>query len=375
MNWNQVQQQWGRLTQELALNTEFYGNTLQKWLAALAAAVAAVLLTGIVMSIIRRRAVAIHERTESELAGSAIQLMDATRWWFLLAFAIWLGSQLLVLPVETSSALQTIATILLLLQAAAWGNVVISYLLGRATRRMQEDAAGLTMVATLGFIGRMGLWIVVGLLILENLGVEVSALIAGLGVGGIAVALAAQNILGDLFASLSIVLDKPFVLGDFVVVGDFTGTVEKIGLKTTRLRSISGEQIIVANNDLLQSRVRNYKRMNERRIVFSIGVTYQTPYDKVAAIPGMIQETIEACEQARFDRSHFTSFGDSALLFETVYYVLEPDFALYRDLQQQINLDLYKRFEQAGIEFAYPTQTLFVQTEQGQLTETAPASP
>ncbi|MCA9116129.1 MAG: mechanosensitive ion channel family protein [Planctomycetaceae bacterium] len=366
MNWNQAQEWWDGVSARLELDREFYGNPLEKWLAALAVVVLALILVRLLVAIIGQRAATIHERTGSDLADSAARLMDATRWWFLMAFAIWLGSLTVILPDATTLGVRTAVTILLLLQAASWGNVAISFLLTRARHRMADDAAGLTMIATLGFIGRMGLWIVVGLLILENLGVEVSALIAGLGVGGIAVALAAQNILGDLFASLSIVLDKPFVLGDFIIVGDFMGTVEKIGLKTTRLRSLSGEQIIMANSDLLQSRVRNYKRMSERRIAFSIGVTYQTPHEKLQAVPGLIREAVEACDQARFDRSHFKSFGDSALNFETVYYVLAADYAIYMDIQQQINLDLYRRFEQEAIEFAYPTQTLFVQMEDGQ---------
>jgi small-conductance mechanosensitive channel len=198
-------------------------------------------------------------------------------------------------------------------------------------------------------------------LALDNLGIEVTALIAGLGIGGIAVALATQNILGDLFASLLIVLDKPFVLGDFIVVGDFVGHVEKIGLKTTRLRSLSGEQLVVSNNDLLQSRLRNFKRMIERRVLFTVGVTYDTPLEKLAAVPGMIREIIESQPDVRFDRSHFKEFGSYSLNFETVYFVLSPEFGRYMDRQQAINLAIYDRFAQNEIKFAYPTQTLFLE--------------
>ena len=196
------------------------------------------------------------------------------------------------------------------------------------------------------------------LLILENVGVDVTALIAGLGVGGIAVALAAQNILGDLFSSMSIVLDKPFVLGDFIIVGDMMGTVEKIGLKTTRVRSLSGEQLIFSNSDLLGSRIRNFKRMQERRIVFSIGVAYDTPAEKLTAIPGMLRAAVEAQEPVRFDRAHFAKFGDSALIYEVVYFVLKPDYNLSMDIQQAINLRLFREFADRQIEFAFPTQTL-----------------
>ena len=170
----------------------------------------------------------------------------------------------------------------------------------------------------LGFVGRIVLWSVVLLMILDNLGVNITALVASLGIGGIAVALAVQNILGDIFASLSIALDRPFAIGDFIVVGDVLGTVEYIGLKTTRIRSLSGEQIVFSNADLLKSRIRNYKRMTERRVVFGFGVVYQTPHDKLERIPAMVREVIEAQPKTRFDRAHFKEYGDSALAFEAV---------------------------------------------------------
>jgi small-conductance mechanosensitive channel len=199
------------------------------------------------------------------------------------------------------------------------------------------------------------------LLILDNLGIDITALVAGLGVGGIAVALAVQNILGDLFASLSIVLDKPFAVGDFIIIDDYLGSVEHVGLKTTRLRSLSGEQLVMSNADLLSSRIRNYGRMYERRIVFSLGVTYQTPRDKLKKIPGIIRDAVEAQDQTRFDRSHFKGYGSFSLDFETVYHVLQPDYNLYMDIQQAVNFAIHERFEAEGIEFAYPTQTLFVE--------------
>jgi small-conductance mechanosensitive channel len=209
-------------------------------------------------------------------------------------------------------------------------------------------------------LGRLATWVVVLLLGLDNLGIDVTALVAGLGVTGIAVALAVQNILGDLFASLSIVLDKPFVIGDFLAVGDMMGSVEYVGLKTTRLRSLSGEQLVFSNSDLLGSRIRNFGRMAERRALFTIGVTYQTPREKLERIPQMIREAVEAQPQTRFDRSHFARYGDSAITFETVYYVTVPEYPVYMDIQQAINLRIHEAFEREGIEFAYPTQTVFL---------------
>jgi small-conductance mechanosensitive channel len=203
-------------------------------------------------------------------------------------------------------------------------------------------------------------WAAVLLVLLDNLGVNITTLIAGLGVGGIAVALAAQNVLGDLFSSLSIVLDKPFVVGDFIVIGEFMGSVEHVGLKTTRLRSLSGEQVVFSNTDLLNSRIRNYGRMFERRVVSKIGVTYQTPAGKLRRIPTIIRDIVEAQDKVRFDRAHFQTFGDSALTFEFVYYVLTPEYNYYMDVQQSINLALFEQLAAEGVEFAYPTQTVFV---------------
>jgi small-conductance mechanosensitive channel len=213
-------------------------------------------------------------------------------------------------------------------------------------------------------VARLAVWSLVLLLALDNLGFNITALLAGMGIGGIAVALAAQNILGDLFASLSIVLDKPFVVGDFIVVGEQLGTVEYIGLKTTRIRSLGGEQIVFSNTDLLGSRIRNYKRMQERRVVFGFGVVYQTPHEKLQTIPGMVREIIGKLDRARFDRAHFKEYGDSSLNFEVVYYVLSADYNVYMDIQQAINLELFRRFQEDGIDFAYPTRTLYVVGEQ-----------
>jgi small-conductance mechanosensitive channel len=198
---------------------------------------------------------------------------------------------------------------------------------------------------------------------LDTYGVNVTTLIAGLGISGIAVALAVQNVLGDLFASFSIVFDKPFVIGDFIIVGDYLGTVEYVGLKTTRIRSLSGEQLVFSNGDLLKSRIRNFKRMFERRVVFTIGVLYQTTYEHLIEIPKMIQSIIENQSQVRFDRAHFKEYGAYSLNFEIVYWIQNPDYNVYMDIQQTINLSIFKQFKEKGIEFAYPTQTLFVQND------------
>jgi small-conductance mechanosensitive channel len=221
-----------------------------------------------------------------------------------------------------------------------------------------------TALGALGFVAKAVVWTVFVLLILQNVGVEITAILAGVSVGGIAVALAVQNVLGDLFGSLSIILDKPFVIGDFIVVGEYSGTVEHVGLKSTHIRSVSGEQLVFSNSDLLNSRIRNYKRMQERRAVFTLGVTYDTPAEKIEAIPTIVREAVERQEHTRFDRCHFKSFGDFSLDIETVFFMTIPDYLAFMNAQQAINLELYKRFAAEGIEFAFPTQTLHLEREE-----------
>ncbi len=209
------------------------------------------------------------------------------------------------------------------------------------------------------------IWVLGFVFLMDNLGFNVSTVIAGLGVGGIAVALAAQAILGDLFAYFVIFFDRPFEIGDFIIVGDKLGSVEYIGLKTTRIRSLGGEQLVFSNKDLTDSRIHNYKKMERRRVVFSIGVIYQTTAEQLEMIPKMVRKIIEDQEDIVFDRGHFARYGDSSLDFEFVYYVIGADYNKYMDIQQAINLNMFKEFENKGIEFAYPTRTLFITNSNG----------
>lgn len=343
------------------LKTVFYHNTVQTWIIAVGVTVVVFAALRLLKTLLNRRLVTLSRKTSTEIDDLVADLIRRVKLFFLLSLALYAGSQFLTLPEALKAFLQRLVIITFLLQAVVWGSAVLDFLIQRYRKQKgEEDKAGLTTFSALGFAGRLVLWSVALLLILDNLGVNVTTLIAGLGVGGIAVALALQSVLGDLFASMSIVLDKPFVLDDFIVVDDLMGTVKHIGLKTTRITSLGGEEIVFANSDLLKSRVRNFKKMTERRIVFNIGVTYQTPAEKLEAIPGMIREIIEAQAQTRFDRSHFSQYGDFALIFETVYFMTVPDYAAYMDTQQAINLALFRRFAAEGIEFAYPTQTIFV---------------
>lgn len=343
------------------LRRPVYQNTVLEWLIAAGIAILVFAVLRLAKAILVRRTRRLAEHFDSDWGQSMADILVGTRTWFLIIVSLFVGTISLDLAPGTTRTLHSLTIIAILVQAAIWGTALLNLLITRYVRqRMETDAASVTTIAALGFLARVVLWSVVVLLAMENLGVDVTALVAGLGVGGIAVALAAQSILGDLFASLSIVLDKPFVLGDSITVGNDAGTVEKIGLKTTRLRSLSGEQLIFSNTDLLKSRIHNNKRMVDRRIQFSIGVTYQTPHEKLAAIPAILREAVEAQSPVRFDRAHLKEFGPSSINYDVVYFVLTPDYNVYMDIQQSIYLQLFARFESERIEFAYPTQTLFV---------------
>ena len=220
------------------------------------------------------------------------------------------------------------------------------------------------MLENMAWLARLMIWAATLLFVFDNLGINITAFVASLGIGGVAIALAAQSVLGDAFSSFAIFMDKPFQVGDFIIVGDLLGTMENVGFKTTRIRSLGGEQLIFSNSDLTSSRIKNYKRMRERRIVFSVGVVYQTPVEKVKAISPMIKRVIDEHQNARFDRAHFKSFGDFALIYEVVFYVLRPDYNTYMDVQQSINFRLMEEFQKAELEFAYPTQQLYVTTNE-----------
>lgn len=240
----------------------------------------------------------------------------------------------------------------------------VAYGLGKMyVKSGEKDTSGVTAIQSITKIINGILWAGGAVFILDNLGVNVSAVVAGLGIGGVAIALAAQAVLGDLFSSFAIFMDKPFIVGDFIIVGDFKGEVEHIGIKTTRIRSIDGEQVIFSNSDLTNSRIRNYRRMETRRVAFQIGVTYQTSLEQLKKIPPAVTDIIKGVDKAKLDRVHFLSFGDFSLNFEIVYFVLGNDYNLYMDVHQKINFALKERFEKEGIEFAYPTQTLFVTKE------------
>jgi len=278
----------------------------------------------------------------------------------LFAFSLLLALKLIDLPSNWQAGLSHGWFVVLALQVALWMDACVR-LWGRGLLFHKEKGHFNPVMTTIvSVLGLIVVWAIMLLSILANLGVDITALVASLGVGGIAVALAVQTVLSDIFASLSIGFDKPFEIGDFVVFGDVAGTIEHIGLKTTRIRSLSGEQVVCSNADLLKQTLHNYKRMDTRRIVFTFGISYDTPSDKVRAVSPMLRGIIERQPDTRFDRAHFLSFDESRLLFEVVYIVQSPDYNRYMDLQQEINLQLLEGLRNLEVRFAHPVRNVRV---------------
>lgn len=299
--------------------------------------------------------------TDTKLDDLFLKLFESIKKYFIGSLAIYIGLMQVELSVVAKNNIDKIFILITLFQVAQLAGLVISFIINNHLKSKATD--NMEMASTINLLSlsiKTIVYSILGLVALNNLGVDITALIAGLGVGGIAVALALQNILTDLFSSLTIVLDKPFIVGDFIVINELSGTIENIGLKTTRLKSISGEQLIFGNTDLLKSRIKNYKRMSERRVLQNLTVTYQTQVEELEIIPGMIKGIIESEKNVRFDRCHFLRFQDSSLEFELVYWVLNPEFNAYADCAQSINLKILKEFIKNKIEFAYPTQTIFL---------------
>jgi small-conductance mechanosensitive channel len=294
----------------------------------------------------------------------AVVVIRETRKYIVALIAIYCGLWVLPLSETQQTILNNGVKVLLLVQLAVYVSALVKRLIERAgKRRSVEDPGSVTSFGLMSFFGRMAIWVLTFLLALRTLDYDITPLVAGFGIGGVAVAFALQNILGDIFCSVAILLDKPFVVGDFIIVGDQMGVVENIGLKTTRVRALGGEQIVFSNADLLGSRIRNYKRMYERRVVFMLGVVYETRPEALRKIPGIIQGIIEQQDRIRFDRCHFARYGDFSLDFETVYYVLDADYNLYMDIQQAINLAIFDAFAAEGISFAYPTREIIMRPQ------------
>jgi small-conductance mechanosensitive channel len=344
------------------LNQTYFGNSILTYLTALLIFIVGIIVISIFRKIVLSRLKAWAERTETRMDDYLVKGIQKAVIPLLYYGALYLAIRTLKLSPEFEIVLRDISVVVITFLALRIFTSFIGYSLGsyvrkRGSESRQKEIKGITTIITL-IVWTIGL-----VFLLDNLGLKVTSVITGLGIGGIAIALAAQAVLGDLFAFFVIFFDRPFEIGDFIIVGDKMGSVEHIGLKTTRLRSLGGEQLVLSNKDLTDSRIQNYKRMERRRVVFRLGLIYQTKAEQLKEIPVFVKKIIENQKDTTFDRGHFFSYGDFSLIFEFVYYVLSPDYNKYMDIQQAINLDIYEEFEKRGLEFAFPTQTLFLNKE------------
>jgi small-conductance mechanosensitive channel len=340
--------------------TELLGIALTQWALFFGASVLAFLLMSFALRVVCKQLGKRAAQTHTHLDDITLTVLGGTQRGLIAVAAIVIGLGVLDLPDRWEARISQLWFIALTLQIALWINRAVTLVLQRhVERRTSQGTANDGAPAALMSWGiRTALWTIVLLAILSNLGINITAFVASLGVGGIAVALAVQNILGDLFASLSIAVDKPFEVGDFIVVDTIAGTVEKVGLKTTRIRSLSGEQIVTSNTELLKRTVSNYKRLEERRIVFKFSVGFEATTEQLAEIPRRVRRIVESNTRLRFDRAHLQALSAGAIDFEVVYIVLDADYNLYMDFQQDIYLALLRDLESLGVALAYPTRTV-----------------
>jgi len=343
------------------LNREYFGNTLLLYLTAAGIFLAGIIFIMIFRKIILTRFKGWAEKTSASIDDFIVRGTERTVVPLLFYGAFYLAVISLTLHPKVIKILNIISVILLTFFIIRAIISVLNYAVHTYLRKKGDLENRERQIRSVLGLGSFVLWIIGFVFLLDNLGFEISAVIAGLGIGGIAIALAAQTILGDLFSYFVIFFDRPFQIGDFITIAaDKMGAVEYIGIKSTRLRSLSGEQLIISNTDLVNSRIHNFKRMERRRVVFKLGVVYNTPPGKLEQVGKLIKDIIAGIPDAQFDRAHFFAYGDFSLVFEIVYYVLSPDYNKYMDIQQEINLKIYKDFESLGIEFAFPTQTLYL---------------
>ena len=339
--------------------TTFFGNTLMQYLIFIGVLAAGIIVAFLVGRILERRLSAWSKKSENatgDFIAVGIRKYALPAAYFL---AVYISAHTLTLSSKVDKALGYGLTFLATYLGASFLAKLAAVLLSKASKGDEEGERG--AVKWMAGIAKAVIWMIAVLLFFDNIGVKMGALVTGLGIGGVAVAFAAQNVLTDIFCFVTIFFDKPFEIGDFIVAGDNMGTVEHIGLKTTRLRALGGEQLIVSNTDLTKARVSNYKTMTKRRVVVSVGVTYDTTPEMLREIPKVVESIVGEIEDAEFSRAHFSAYGPYSLNFEIVYFVESADYVRYMDINQQINLRLMEEFHKLGVQFAYPTQTLLVE--------------
>ena len=342
------------------LNYSIFSNTALQYLTALGLFLGGMAIGYVFKKYILSRLKKLAVATETTIDDFLIVTIEKSLIPIIYFGVFYIALHTLNLSEDFKHGLTTAAIVLITVLAVRAIISMVNFGLQSYIVKSADSAVGEKQLKGIRGLINFAIWVLALVFLLDNLGVKISAVVAGLGIGGIAVALAAQAVLGDLFSYFVIFFDKPFEVGDFIIVGDKMGVVEYIGIKTTRIRALGGEQMVFSNTDLTNSRVHNFKKMERRRVVFKLGVIYQTPSEKLKSIPDIVKNAIEAQKDAAFDRGHFASYGDFSLNFEFVYYVTGADYNKYMDIQQAINLTIFEAFEKAGVEFAYPTQTLFI---------------
>ncbi len=339
-------------------NNIILGNPVVNWVIAIGIILIALAAIRMGKSIFLIRIKSWAAGTSNSLDDFFVMLAEKTVFPLLYTGAVYAGINYLNLSPKVTGILHVAVLLICTFFVIRAINSALNYVISSAISVKDDAVEKRKQARGIILIVNIVVWILGIVFLINNLGYDITSVITGLGIGGIAIALAAQTILGDLFNYFVIFFDKPFELGDFIIVDDKMGIVEYIGVKSTRLRTLSGEQLICSNTNLTNARVHNYKRMEKRRVVFSIGVIYETGSDKIEKIPGIIKQIIQSQSSTQFDRAHFSGFGDFSLNFEAVYYILSADYNIYMDTQQEIYFSILKMFRREGIEFAYPTQTL-----------------
>ncbi|MBN2486976.1 MAG: mechanosensitive ion channel family protein [Bacteroidales bacterium] len=342
------------------LDKTYYGNSVLSYLLAVLLFIVLYTAIRIFRKIVLKRLHKWSEGTESTFDDFIVRMVERSVLPLLVFMAFYISVTNLNLSDRLEKVLRAVSVVVITFFALRLLISAIRYFIESKITKLDNSEAKLKQVKGIMTIITIVIWILGFVFLLDNFGYDITALVTGLGIGGIAIALAAQNILGDLFNYFVIFFDRPFEVGDFIIIDDKKGSVEAIGIKTSRIRSITGEQLVVANSDLSSSRVHNFKRMEKRRALFRLGVTYQTSFESLKIIPTIIKDIVLENADVEFDRAHFFEYGAFSLNFEVVYFIYGADYVKYMDIQQSINLRIFEEFSKRGIEFAYPTQTLFM---------------
>ena len=354
-----LEQLKGVFISDLGIKKEIWGNTIEEYLITLGVFLGLSLLFFLIQKFVIWRLKKIAQKTQTDIDDALIEVVRSIKPPFYYFLAFFIASRFVILGTLASKILETILILWLVYQVVRSIQILFKFLIDKKIAKT-EDEGTKAAYRYISLIVKWLIWVMGLLLALSNLGVEITSLVAGLGVGGVAVAFALQSVLGDLFGSFVIFFDKPFTVGDFVKSGENYGTVQRVGIKTTRLKSLEGPELVVSNSDITSTRVKNYGKVDEWRAVITFGVAYETPAELLNEIPNIIKDIVEEGEKNIFERADFTKFGESTLNFETVFYVNTDEYKEYMAVNTQVNSEIKRRLEERGIVFAYPTRTVYM---------------